>query len=199
MQRWRRVLRFLTLVFAVSFVAAAQADWVDAGPIHNNPDAQNKCPAACGQRGWDGNWQTKGFTSYCSCRSGGDVQQQGFVPQGQAASCSAAPTKGCKGCSVSCPAGQQASCSMGQDTSGDNPMCWTEPKCSCSGGSGARPQQPPSFVPQGQPTTCSAPATKGCRSCSVSCPAGKQASCSAGQDTSGTNPMCWTEPKCECR
>lgn len=44
---------------------------LEAGPITNNKEAQNKCPDACGNRGytWNGNWETtvQNKMSVCSC------------------------------------------------------------------------------------------------------------------------------------
>ncbi|WP_454916883.1 mannan-binding protein [Xanthobacter sediminis] len=52
--------------------APARADWVSAGPIWNNMDAQGKCPRVCGGPGrWDGNWRTVApGRSTCDCRVG---------------------------------------------------------------------------------------------------------------------------------
>lgn len=53
------------------------------------------------------------------------------------------------------------------------------------------------------PSQCSAPADADnvCAGCSVSCPTGKQASCTQGDvhKTEGFSATCWTQSKCECR
>jgi hypothetical protein len=64
----------------------------------------------------------------------------------------------------------------------------------------ATPAQPPTVivVPSGPTTSCSAKGNVACKGCSVTCPAGKQATCTEGEVTTGT-PMCWTQTKCECK
>ena len=60
----------LLVLFALSLPAIAQArDWVEAGPIWNDFDAQRKCPKVCGNDRWDGNWKTtvQGQMSVCAC------------------------------------------------------------------------------------------------------------------------------------
>lgn len=44
---------------------------VDAGPIYNQQQAQQRCPGVCTQAGasWNGQWVTRGATSYCGCQS----------------------------------------------------------------------------------------------------------------------------------
>lgn len=62
--------------------------------------------------------------------------------------------------------------------------------------------QPPAVVvvPVGPPTSCSAKGNVACKGCSVTCPPGKQATCSEGELTSGGGtPGCWTQTKCECK
>jgi len=70
-------------------------------------------------------------------------------------------------------------------------------------GAGAYPGYSPPVVvmPQGRPTSCSAAGNDVCSGCSVSCPAGQQASCTDGEvhRTEGFSPVCWTRSKCECR
>ncbi|WP_147822621.1 thiamine pyridinylase [Salidesulfovibrio onnuriiensis] len=40
----------------------------DAGPIFNQQQAEQKCPGACmPYNGWNGQWTSKGGTSYCGC------------------------------------------------------------------------------------------------------------------------------------
>src|ERR1700722_2199750 len=48
--------------------------------------------------------------------------------------------------------------------------------------------------PPGQRTSCSASFNSTCSGCSVSCPVGKQASCTEGEvrQTDGSSPVCWT-------
>jgi hypothetical protein len=68
---------------------------------------------------------------------------------------------------------------------------------------GSSPASPPALivVPQGRPTSCSAAGNDVCSGCSISCPAGQQASCAEGEvhRTEGFSPVCWTRAKCECR
>lgn len=42
---------------------------LEAGPIWNNADAQQKCPEACGNYTWNGQWRTtvEGQMSVCGC------------------------------------------------------------------------------------------------------------------------------------
>ena len=56
-----------TLVLATPGVVLAQA--VEAGPIWNQADAQNKCPAVCQPGQWSGQWWTTrpGQMSVCQC------------------------------------------------------------------------------------------------------------------------------------
>ncbi len=68
---------FLVLLLA-TFMApsshAGDADWVDAGKLFSQFDANRICPNVCGNRKWDGNWNTTysgGAKSYCSCLRGG--------------------------------------------------------------------------------------------------------------------------------
>jgi hypothetical protein len=128
--RWLAALAMALLLLSSP---GAYAKWVDAGPIWNNFDAQQKCPSVCGgAEKWDGNWKTTqpGTMSVCSCKhhaGGGGGGNTG----GPGASCSAPATNACPGCSISCPAGQAAHCEGGQDTSGGGTMCWTQPSCKC--------------------------------------------------------------------
>ena len=68
---------------------------------------------------------------------------------------------------------------------------------------GSYPTSPPAviMVPHGRPTSCSAAGNDVCSGCSISCPAGQQASCTDGEvhRTEGFSPVCWTRAKCECR
>ena len=130
-------LAIVALIAAIMVGLAAApvvAQVVNAGPIHNNQDAQTKCPQACGMNGWAGEWWSQNFTSYCRCGGPGAVVTQPAIvfPVGPGPSCSAEPTQACSGCSVACPAGQQAHCTGGQDTTG-TPMCWTQAVCECRG------------------------------------------------------------------
>lgn len=56
-------------------VRTALAFDVDAGPIWNNADAQQKCPAVCGGLRWNGQWTTTvpGQMSVCGTAQGVDV------------------------------------------------------------------------------------------------------------------------------
>jgi len=59
----------------------------------------------------------------------------------------------------------------------------------------------PYFAPaMGAPSHCSAAGNPTCSGCSISCPAGKQASCREGEvhAPEGFTPYCWTQSKCEC-
>lgn len=122
----------MVLTGALGSPALVQAREVDAGPIWDNNDAARKCPRVCGAQGWDGNWRTTvpGSMSVCSC--GGQAGAGGAAPVGFGTSCQARSTVYCSGCTVSCPAGQQALCTDGEDfgTSGSG-VCRTHPKCQC--------------------------------------------------------------------
>ncbi len=63
----------LGLLLALALPALAQgARDINAGPIWNQPDAQQKCPRVCGQAGgqWTGHWRTTqmGQMSVCNCQ-----------------------------------------------------------------------------------------------------------------------------------
>lgn len=61
----------LLMAFMSQFISVPTyaGDWVNAGPIWNDADAQRKCPQTCGKNGWDGAWKTTrpGKMSVCSC------------------------------------------------------------------------------------------------------------------------------------
>lgn len=67
----RHVPLALLLSLALPASALAQSYNVEAGPIWNNADAQNKCPGVCSGLGanWNGQWHTtkQGQMSVCSC------------------------------------------------------------------------------------------------------------------------------------
>ncbi len=111
-----------------------QSPWVEAGPLFNNMDAQNKCPGVCAQAGggnWDGNWKTTqpGRMSVCSCSGQA-------MSSGPGASCSARSRGGCSGCSVQCAPGQRASCQEGStwnDRLGNGERgCVNNAQCTCN-------------------------------------------------------------------
>ena len=65
-------LAWLAGLSCVASVAAAQARDVDAGPIWNQSDAQEKCPRVCQPpASWNGQWRTTvpGRSSVCGCES----------------------------------------------------------------------------------------------------------------------------------
>ena len=107
---------------------------ISPGPIWNNGDAKNKCPAICGKAGmsWNGDWRTTGPNqSECDCLNAGGQQA---MAGGRGTSCSAPQNYQCRGCSVSCPAGLQAHCTTGDRGifTGDNAaICATDAKCEC--------------------------------------------------------------------
>lgn len=63
----------LTIAVLALHTQPVRADWVSAGPIWNDVDAQRKCPGVCGRDGWDGNWKTveMGRNSVCRCKGYG--------------------------------------------------------------------------------------------------------------------------------
>lgn len=68
-----RVLAGIGLIVALALPALAQGvREINAGPIWNQPDAQQKCPRVCGQAGgqWNGHWRTTQFgqMSVCNCQ-----------------------------------------------------------------------------------------------------------------------------------
>ena len=123
-------------VSSVPVTPSSATQWVDAGPLFSQFDAQNKCPDVCkrgGGRTWDGNWKTTepGRMSVCSC--GG--QRQTPVT-GAGSSCNAQGRGGCSGCSVQCAPGQRASCREGSTwndklNNGDQ-GCVTASQCTCN-------------------------------------------------------------------
>lgn len=155
---------------------------VEAGPLWNQMDAQNKCPGVCAQSGgrsWDGNWKTTdpGRMSVCSCvgaSSGGGHSSGGNYPSGG----------GYGG-----PAGGSG---YGGPTGGDG---WTRP----GDGMGA----PSGFPLIGGGNSCRAPSRGGCPGCSVSCPGGQQASCREGvtwnDKFNNGDHSCVNQSQCTCR
>lgn len=76
------------LVGLVLITTPIRADWIEAGPIWNDVDAQRKCPQTCGNGKWDGSWKTTqaGKMSVCSCSGarrskGAETQQSHAKPQ----------------------------------------------------------------------------------------------------------------------
>ncbi|MDI1428835.1 mannan-binding protein [Polyangium sorediatum] len=69
----------VTSLFAIAggllFLRTAMAFDVNAGPIWNNADAQNKCPAVCNGLQWNGQWTTTvpNQMSVCGTVQGVDV------------------------------------------------------------------------------------------------------------------------------
>lgn len=59
----------LSALGSLASIGSAWADEIEAGPIWNHADAQQKCPAVCGPRGWTGQWRTvrAGQMSVCDC------------------------------------------------------------------------------------------------------------------------------------
>ncbi len=131
-------IRFRLLVCAACFIAASGFASVRAGPVQtsrifDNMDAGITCPRACGGAGWTGHWQPIDMGhSVCFCN---DAQQAAPAPaasaSGAGAACSAPASTYCGGCSVACPAGQQASCTQGTPLNDNQPGCWTQAKCEC--------------------------------------------------------------------
>lgn len=78
--------------------------------------------------------------------------------------------------------------------------CGTLPPPGAGPGPGYAGQYPPPGAYPVQPASCHARGNDVCAGCSVSCAAGKQASCTEGEvhQTSGFSPVCWTQSKCEC-
>lgn len=110
--------------------------WVDAGPLWNQFDAQNKCPDVCKRsngRAWDGNWKTTepGRASVCSCTG-----QRPSSAVGAGAACNARSRGACSGCSVQCAPGQRASCREGStwnDRLGNGDQgCVSASECTCN-------------------------------------------------------------------
>lgn len=113
---------------------AAAGNEIEAGPIWNDGDANQKCPNVCrkASQSWTGQWRTtqEGSMSVCSCSN--SAQPTAIGPGG---SCSAPANNQCTGCSVSCPAGKQAHCTTGDRgifTGPSDAICPTQAKCECS-------------------------------------------------------------------
>lgn len=62
--------------------AAPRVRQVEAGPLWNNADAQNKCPAVCGGTRWTGTWFTTvpGRMSVCACEERAPVGPPAIGP-----------------------------------------------------------------------------------------------------------------------
>jgi Mannan-binding protein len=75
-----RIIRALGVlcVGLLVFSAPIKADWIKAGPIWNDFDANRKCPAVCGSTKWDGHWKTTqtGRMSVCSCSGSNSSRRQ---------------------------------------------------------------------------------------------------------------------------
>lgn len=67
---WKTTVQGQMSVCACGGKSKTKTYQVDAGPIWNNMDAERKCPAACGNAKWDGNWRTvsPGRSSTCDCK-----------------------------------------------------------------------------------------------------------------------------------
>lgn len=137
--------------------AAAAVVTTAAGPIWNNGDAQNKCPAVCARvhMGWHGVWRTvHGMQSECDCvgHSGGNQHGSGWnqgpdwghhgsgwnhgggYAGGSGNSCRAPSVRQCRGCSVTCRADQTAHCregDVGIFRGTNDTICSREAKCEC--------------------------------------------------------------------
>jgi hypothetical protein len=113
------------------------SQWMEAGPLFNNMEAQGRCPGVCQQAGrtWDGNWKTTqpGRMSVCSCGGQGQGAAPSYTP---GAFCNAQSRGGCSGCSVQCSPGQRASCREGStwnDKLGNgDPGCVDKAQCTCN-------------------------------------------------------------------
>lgn len=103
------------------------------------------------------------------------------APLGPPPTCSAPGNDACSGCSVTCAAGQQASCREGEvhRTSGFSPVCWTKATCECLG-SGPPPPSPYTPGPGGgtNPNSCSTSDRFACKGCSASCAPDENPICS---------------------
>jgi hypothetical protein len=66
---WLLSMGCLALLGSLGVEGTAQGEEVQAGPIWNQGDAQQKCPAVCGPRGWTGHWRTTqaNVMSVCDC------------------------------------------------------------------------------------------------------------------------------------
>lgn len=72
MHRVKACIQALLRAMAATLLMTGQSpahDWVKAGPIWNDADADRKCPKTCGKNNWDGAWKTTkpGKMSVCSC------------------------------------------------------------------------------------------------------------------------------------
>jgi hypothetical protein len=95
MNRW--IAAFVSLALAVTFIATAipaaaevpTSCLVKAGPIWNQPDANVKCPTACGKGygPWNGMWWTTkpSEQSVCICGTGAIVLEAGPIGSDQKA------------------------------------------------------------------------------------------------------------------
>jgi hypothetical protein len=138
--------------------AAAQVKTIGAGPIWSNDDAQGKCPTVCARdnMGWQGVWRTtRGMQSECDCvgRAGerhgsgwnhpgpdwghhhGSVWDHGGANAGGSGnSCRVPSVRQCRGCAVTCRAGQTAHCAEGDVGIFRGPndsICAHDAKCEC--------------------------------------------------------------------
>jgi hypothetical protein len=192
------VLLGLCLLLGLGGIAVEAKD-VKAGPIWNDADALAKCPKVCARNGriWAGKWRTtkRGQMSTCHC-----IHDEGGPKSGGVSispnEYEAGPIWNNDDAGKKCP---RVCDRVGSSWDGN----WRTTKwgsmsvCSCGGRGGGnagwRPQPP-----SGPTTSCSIPQNGGCRACSVSCPPGKQASCSGSETISYDPNVCWTQAQCRC-
>lgn len=108
MRRDRKLLAkvLAAALFTFSMILPSLAEdieWVDVGSMFVQMHADNRCPKACGERKWSGNWKTvtSPVTSLCECigkkpppkperapRPGAHFVEGGFITWDGAADCS---------------------------------------------------------------------------------------------------------------
>ncbi len=105
---------------------------VEAGSVRSDGEARTICPSVCGTRGWAGTWRRIGDDHHAVCGCSVNAPAA-TLRQESPTTCSAQGNGACAGCSITCPAGQQAQCAEGvarQDANADV-VCVARARCLC--------------------------------------------------------------------
>ena len=105
---------------------------MEAGSVRSDSEARTICPSVCGARGWAGRWRRVGDEHHavCGCSSNAPAAP---ISQEQPTSCNVQGNDACGGCSITCPAGQQAQCAEGvaQQRADASLVCVSPARCLC--------------------------------------------------------------------
>ena len=191
---WLPMFAFACALASLAMPASGATE-IQAGPIFNNMDAQNKCPRVCQQNNnsrWNGQWRTQPGTMTSSCDCEGGMQPGSSQLGSQWAE--AGPLFSNFDAQNKCP----NVCRQSGGRNWDGNWKTTQPGrmsvCSC-GGQAAAPVYGPGAA-------CSAQSRGSCGGCSVQCAPGQRASCQEGStwnDKVGNgDPGCVNNAQCTC-